>query len=84
MPDLPISDAQYARSRREIEKRSAELDDNTEEVEFKPDHVPEILKQHFKRNAESEFKGERVLSRNHRNVPEDEMLDEELQEIVES
>lgn len=84
MPDLPISDAQYSRSRREIEKRSAELDNAIEETEFKADHVPELLKQHFKRNAESEFKGERVLSRNHRNVPEDDMLDEELQEIIES
>lgn len=83
MPDLPISDSQYARSRREIEKRSAEVEDVVED-NFKPDSVPEILKQHFKRNAESEFKGERVLSRNHRNVPEDEMLDEELEQIVQS
>lgn len=81
MPNLPITDAQYARSRRDIEKRSAELDDVAEEG-FKPESVPEILKQHFKRNAESDFKGEHVLSRNHRNVPEEEMLDEELQEIV--
>ena len=84
IPDLPISDAQFARSRREIEKRSAELDDVIED-QFDTHSVPEILKQHFKRNAEeTEFKGERILSRNHRNVPEDEMLDEELKEIVES
>ena len=83
IPDLPVSDAQYARARREISKRAAELDDVIEDT-FKAQDVPEILKQHFKRNAETEFKGEKMLSRNHRNVPEDEMLDDELKEIVEN
>ncbi len=55
------------------------------ENQFETHEVPGILKEHFKRNAEeTKFKGERMLSRNHRNVPEDDQLDDELSEIIES
>ncbi len=83
IPDLPVSDEDYSRARREISKRGAELDDL--ENRFEAQEVPSILREHFKRNAEEdEFKGETMLSRNHRNVPEDDTLDDELSEIADS
>ena len=81
--DLPVSDADFSRARRDIAKRGAEL--NSIEDQFEAQDVPSILKEHFKRNSEeSEFKGERMLSRNHRNVPQDDLIDDDLKELVES
>ena len=86
IPDLPVSDSQYAKSKREIERRAAELD-NTEDVfnnDKNSNKIPDILKEHFKRNAEAEFHGEKMLSRAHRDVLEEEDLDNEFSQIVES
>ena len=95
MPDLPLSDAKYKEAKKEISKRSAEMDNNTED-QFDAVSVPDILKEHFKRNSEEDdtdagteakvmVDGEVELSRRHRAVTDDEMevVDEQFEKLME-
>ena len=88
LPKLPLNDAKFEFSKREISRRSAEFDD-VEDSFGEQNEVPDILKEHFKRNSEPDMEdtrprrqvinGEEKLSRMHRDVQEieSEMADEE-------
>lgn len=81
LPSLPLSDEKYSDATKEISRRAVEFDDieDTFDVE-KNKQIPDILKEHFRRNSEEsvnfdddvrekrEINGEEQLSRNHRNV----------------
>ena len=80
LPKLPLDDSAYAESRKEISRRAAEFD-NFEDTFDKQSKIPDILREHFKRNAETDndfedsfpkkfVHGEQKLSRLHRDVQE--------------
>lgn len=88
LPQLPLTDEKYRIAKREITRRAAEfenLEDST--PKFHQDAViPDILKEHFRRNAEDSMddqeydsrsqrtvNGEVTLPRMHRNVQESQM-----------
>ncbi|XP_066934660.1 microtubule-associated protein futsch-like isoform X2 [Clytia hemisphaerica] len=87
LPHLPLSDDKYKIAKREISKRAAELDITEDSFsKNKVGEIPEILKEHFRRNAEDDVtaddakrakrnlvNGEEALPRSHRNVQESEM-----------
>ncbi|XP_065660774.1 uncharacterized protein LOC100198865 isoform X4 [Hydra vulgaris] len=78
LPKLPLSQRSLIETKKEIIRRAAEFD-NVEDT-FNDNKIPDILKEHFKRNAEPDFedsrprrkifKGEEQLSRMHRDVQE--------------
>ena len=87
LPHLPLSDDKYKIAKREISKRASELDNSEDSFSSnKVGEIPEILKEHFRRNSEDDviaedekrvkrhiLNGEEALPRSHRNVQESEM-----------
>jgi len=83
LPKLPLGDAKFLDSKKEISRRSAEFD-NIEDAFTESNAIPDILREHFKRNAEPDIEfedsrpkrqlvhGEQKLSRMHRDVLESE------------
>lgn len=91
LPRLPLSDENYNVAKREVSRRAAEFD--SLEDAFKSNKnvvangIPDILKEHFRRNSESSLEddadeqrtkrqivnGEQTLPRMHRDVREAEM-----------
>ena len=51
LPELPLTSTKYKETKKEISRRAAEIDDV--EDAFTDAAVPDILKEHFKRNAEA-------------------------------
>ena len=51
LPKIPLNDEKLAEQKREISRRAAEFD-NIEDAWSATQPVPDILKEHFKRNAE--------------------------------
>lgn len=91
LPRLPLSDENYKVAKREVSRRAAEFD-SLEDVFQSKDNaassvIPDILKEHFRRNSESSLEeedeeqrvqrqivnGEQTLPRMHRDVREAEM-----------
>lgn len=55
LPSLPLSDEKYKDATREISRRAAEFDsieDTFPEQQQQNSQIPDILKEHFRRNAE--------------------------------
>ena len=64
LPQLPLSDEKYKTAKREISRRAAEFDSLEDALPLQKkstDGIPEILKEHFRRNSEAlpDDKGER-------------------------
>ncbi|XP_057316894.1 uncharacterized protein LOC130657922 isoform X2 [Hydractinia symbiolongicarpus] len=87
LPKLPLSDEKLAESKKEISRRAAEFDDIedafSQNVQTEQTDLPDILKEHFRRNSEPDIEfvkqkpevvnGEQKLSRMHREVQQSEM-----------
>lgn len=54
LPKIPLNDQKLVEQKREISRRAAEFD-NLEDAWSDNQQVPDILKEHFKRNAESDL-----------------------------
>ena len=51
-----------------IKKRAADIEKEYKKAKRGSEELPSILKEHFKRNAPADIKGEKRLSRSHRDL----------------
>ena len=66
--DIPVFQDKVASIKNRIKKRAAEIEKEYKKAKRgSEEQLPSILKEHFKRNA-PDFKGEKRLSRSHRDL----------------
>lgn len=66
--DIPVFQDKVASLKSRIKKRAADIEKEYKKAKRGSEELPSILKEHFKRNAPADLKGERRLSRSHRDL----------------